>query len=247
MKKTRKSIIAAGVVAVVAATWGFHPASGHAMTLPDLDKAWGKPAVAVKAENGVEKRFYRYDNTMDVGYRVFQIQGGEVIDMGLTGTVPQIDVANAMGLPVNRASREYWTNHPTRVEDFMGKPESARELADGAVEMFYKYAGAQDIGYRYFLVKDGKIIASGTTAAALSDPKEEAKNAPKTMYVSQAYYRNHPTSIESVEATWGKPVQVKTFANGTEERLYKYAGTQDIGYRFFLIKDGKVMASGTQG
>jgi hypothetical protein len=247
MKKTNKSVIAAGVLAMFAAAWGLYPASGQAMTSQDLDKAWGKPAMAMKAENGAEKRFYRYDNTMDVGYRVFQIQGGEVVDMGLTGFAPRIEAANKPGLPVAGMSREYWANHPARVEAFMGRPDSTRNLADGTVEMFYKYAGTQDIGYRYFLVKDGKTVASGTTSAALSDPKTAVKEAPKSINQSSDYYRNHPTALESIEATWGKPVQVRTLANGMEERLYKFTGTQDIGYRFFLIQDGKVIASGTKG
>jgi hypothetical protein len=247
MKKSSKSIIAVGVMTVVAATWGLFPASGHAMTVQDLDKSWGKPAVTVKAENGAEKRFYRYDNTMDIGYRVFQIQGAEVVDMGLTGSAPKIEKAQKPGLPVADLSREYWAKNPTSIESLMGKPVSTRHLPDGAVEMFYKYAGTQDIGCRYFLVKDGKIIASGTTSTPLSDPKEVVKIEPKTHHLSKLYYQNHPMSVAAMEATWGKPVQIKKFDNGTEERLYKYAGTQDIGYRFFLIKDGMIVASGTQG
>jgi hypothetical protein len=247
MKKANRTIITAGVIALIAASWGLFPASGQAMSLSDLDNTWGKPAVAVKAENGAEKRFYKYDNTMDLGYRVFQIQSGEVIDLGINGSAPKIEAARAMGLPVNSMSREYWANHPTRVEDLMGQPVSTRQLPDGAVEMFYKITGAPDIGHRYFLVKDGKIVASGTTAAALSDPKAVVKNAPKTIDRSKDYYQNHGTAVETVEVTWGKPVQVKKFDNGTEERLYKYMSTQDMGYRFFLFKDGKVVASGTQG
>jgi hypothetical protein len=246
MKKTNKTIIAAGALAMFAATWGLHPASGHAMTLQDLDKTWGKPAVVVKAD-GIEKRYYKYQNTMDVGYRVFSIQGNEVIDGGLTGSAPQIAAAKPAGLPVSQMSKNFWSSHPTAVESIMGKPDSMRKLDDGSVEMFYKYAGTSDIGYRYFLVKDGQIVASGTTDKALTNPKTADAKATRTIYASTDYYQNHPTTVAAVDAAWGKPVAIKTLSNGLEERLYKYSTTLDVGYRFFLIKDGKVVASGTEG
>ncbi len=248
MKKTKKSTIAAVAAVLCMASWGLYPVSGHAMTLQDLEKTWGKPAAVVSAENGSEKRFYKYDNTMaDLGYRVFQMKGGEIVDLGLTGTAPKIDVALAPGLPVNVISKNFWTGHPTKVEEFMGKPDSVRHLENGTVEMFYKYAGTQSVGYRYFVVKDGQIIASGTTSAALSDPKVVDKAETRTINLSKNYFKNNPTTVEAVEVTWGKPAQIKTLSNGMEERLYKYKGTQNYGYRFFLIQDRKVIASGITG
>jgi len=238
MNKKSKSIVAAGLLTVVATSWGLFPSTGNAMSLQDLEKTWGKPAVAVHAENGVEKRYYKFQNTMDAGYRVFNVQGNEVVDAGITGSAP--------GLPANAVSKDYWANHPKTVEA-LGKPTSTRTLPDGSVEMFYKYEGAADIGNRYYIVKDGKIIASGTTGRALTDPQKGEMKATRAITASAAYYQNNPMTVQAVDATWGKPVRVKTLDNGMEERLYKFSSTQDIGYRFFLIKNGKVVTSGTEG
>ncbi len=245
MNKKSKSIIAAGVLTVVTTAWGLFPSTGNAMSLQDLDKTWGKPAVVVNTGNG-EKRYYRYQNTMDFGYRVFNIQGNEVVDAGISGTAPSIAKPEAPGLPASAMSKDYWANHPTPAES-LGTPTSTRHLPDGSTELFYKYQGAADIGNRYYIVKDGKIVASGTTSRALADPQKETVVAPRAVSASANYYQNNQMTLQTIEATWGKPVEVKTLDNGTEKRFYRYANTQTMGYRYFVIKDGKVIESGTEG
>jgi len=246
MNKKSKSIIAAGVLTVVATAWGLFPSTGNAMSLQDLDKTWGKPAVVVNAGNGVEKRYYKFQNTMDTGYRVFNVQGNEVVDAGMTGTAPSVAKPAAPGLKASNMSKDYWASHPTTA-DSLGKPTSIRHLPDGSVEMFYKYDGAGFIGSRYYVVKDGKVVASGTTDSALADPKKATNVAPRPVSASAGYYQNHQTTVQAIEATWGKPVTVKTLDNGTEKRFYRYSNTQTMGYRYFVIKDGKVIESGTEG
>jgi hypothetical protein len=245
MNKTSKSIIAAGVLTVVTAAWGLFPSMGNAASLQDVEKTWGKPAAVISTGSG-EKRYYKYQNTMDMGYRVFNVQGSEVVDAGTTGYIPKVNAPQKPGLPANAMSKDYWANHPTTAEA-LGTPTSIRHLPDGSVEMFYKYQGAADIGNRYYIVKDGKVVASGTTSRPMADPQKETVVAPRAVSASANYYQNNQMTLQTIEATWGKPVEVKTLDNGTEKRFYKYSNTQTMGYRYFVIKDGKVIESGTEG
>ncbi len=247
MKKSGRMIIVAFIAVALAAAWGLYPASVYAMSVQDLDNTWGKPVMTVKTDSGLEKRYYKLGNTMsDMGYRVFSIKGDAVTDEGLSGSLPVITTPVIPGLPVMAVSRDYWANHPTQA-DSLGKPNSTRHLPDGSMELFFKYEGASDIGNRYYLVKDGRVVASGTTARALTDPQAVEQKATRTIEASESYYKNNPMTLEQVEATWGQPVLVRKLSNGVEERLYRFQNTLSLGFRFFLIKDGKVIASGTEG
>ena len=104
------------------------------------------------------------------------------------------------------------------------------------VEYFY----TDTIPYRLYLTKDGKIIASGSSAP-ISNEKIIPKNQQPVTSLIPSFY----STVEDVENTWGKPAQIETLDNGIQKRLYKYAGTMDVGYRFFLVKDGKVIGDGT--
>lgn len=71
--------------------------------------------------------------------------------------------------------------------------------------------------------------------------------APNDLHISalsERYYQNHPTTIADIDRIWGKPVAVKTLPGGSEERYYKYDNKIiEPSYRYFLVKDGKVVRS----
>ncbi len=252
MEKTMKSVITVSCCAVLMAAWGLLPALSSAETLQDVENTWGKPSAVVKMENGAEKRFYKHLNTMDLGYRYFVIKDGNVIAKGTiaSGELPSAPVAKA-NLPEDKlgVSKAYYTNHPTTVaeiEQVWGKPTAVKSLNNGKEERYYRYQTSMDIGYRAFLIQDGKVVASSIINSGVlpSAPVAQANLAEDKLGMSKAYYSNHPTTVAEIEQVWGKPAAVKSLSNGKEERYYNYLNSMDIGYRTFLIQDGKVIASG---
>jgi hypothetical protein len=255
MKKKMKSVITGCCCAALMAAWGLMPVTASAESLQDVENTWGKPAAIQKLADGAEKRFYRNMNTMDLGFRYFTIKDGNVIANGMVAAaelpsapVPQANLAEAkVGM-----SKSYYSGHSTLVADIeqtWGKPVAVKALDSGKEERYYKYQSAMDIGYRTFLVQDGKVIASGyTTLNALPTVQVGKANlAEGKLGISKSYYSGHPTMVADIEQTWGKPVAVKALDNGKEERYYKYQNSMDVGFRTFLIQDGKVVASGVAG
>ena len=60
--------------------------------------------------------------------------------------------------------------------------------------------------------------------------------------VSKAYFQKYPSTVEALEKRIGKPVAVKTQADGSEVRYYKSSeNTINLGYRVYIIKDGNVV------
>jgi len=237
MRKIKNTMTIITIFALFYFVLAISAVSVHAATVQDLDSTWGAPAAVVKMGNGMEKRYYKYENTMDFGYRVFQIQGNEVIDLGLTGNIDKNKKATERtGIPVVEWTKSYWVSHPTNVEEVFGKPNATRKLDNGMVEYYY----LKSITYQFFLTKEGIIVASGNAVPIPSDIRA-AKNAPQTISV----FPNNNMTLQDVEAVWGKPVKIEALDNGLQKRLYKYGNTMDLGYRFFLVQDGKIVGDGT--
>jgi len=234
-----REIVRKKAIIVICAVFvqGICVGSGNASTIQELENTWGSPVEAVKMENGTEKRYYKYGNTMDLGYRVFLIKGNEVTDLGLTSSIDKNKEAiKTAGIPVVEWTKSYWASHPTNVETVFGKPSAIRKLDNGMVEYYY----LTSITYQFFLTKDGIIIASGNAVPIASNVKS-AKDALQTISV---FPRNQMT-LADVENNWGRPVKIESLDNGMQKRLYKYENTMDIGYRFFLVQDGKIVGDGT--
>jgi len=203
----------------------------------DSEGVWGKPIAVQKLDNGVEKRYYKLQNTQDAGVRCIVYKDGQAVDQMITPTLPAAPAAKAEAKSLLSASGA-GTQSVAEVESVWGKASSVRKLANGTEERYYSYGNTQNPGNRVFLFKDGKVVASGVAnAPAAPAAKAEAKSV---LSASGAGTQ----SVAEVESVWGKASSVKTLANGAEERYYSYGNTQNPGKRVFLFKDGKVVADG---
>jgi len=230
-----------------AGQWAQDYYTQHPLTVQENEETWGKPIAVEKHKDGLEIRFYRLGNTQDLGgYRYFTSRGGRIIDGGISPHVAGVTTATAQpaGRGKTGAPSEAVEAAATREEQVWGRPVAVRKLGDGVEERYYRYQNTMDLEYRYFRVKDGRVIASGLTGA-IRDPGEsrQEKGLPLND-LSKAYYEHRPLSLAEEEQLWGKPAAVKKLSNGMEERYYRYQNTLDLGYRYFVIQDGRVVASG---
>lgn len=223
-------------------TFGAWPVFAAGETLQASEAVWGKPVVVQKLDNGFEKRFYKTDNTMKIGFRYFVYRDGRVIDDGITNIVPEVKKTEKGGLPISQLTQGYYQNHPTTTEEVdqaWGKPVAVRALEDGSEERYYKTNNPMITGFHYFLVKNGKVFDSGTSnVTGAPEPKKELKGVP--MYSVQ---EAGAETVAEVERVWGKPIGTKKLASGLEERYYKIDNTMKIGDRMFLFKEGKVVGT----
>ena len=239
---TRKVTVMVTCASLMLLTVGAWTAFAAGASLQENEAVWGKAVAVHKMDNGAEKRFYKMQNTQDVGFRYFTYKDGRVIDDGLIGSAPIAAKAEKTGLPSSALSQSYYQNHPTSaqaLDQAWGKAAAVRTVDGGMEERYYKVQNTQDLGFRYFQIKDGKVVASGL--ARVTGEKEKAaelKGVPVGFVKSAGV-----ESVAEVESVWGKPLKVKKLANGNEERYYKIDNTMNFGSKMFLFKDGKAIAS----
>jgi hypothetical protein len=246
--KTTKSLTKKVTVMVTCAslmllTVGAWTAFAAGATLQENEAVWGKAVSVQQLDNGAEKRFYRYQNTMSIGVPYFVYRDGKVVDEGLAAAAPESQKAEKMGLPFGTLSKDFYQHHTTTVQEVdaaWGKAVAVRTLEDGLQERYYKYQNTVDLGYRCFLVKDDRVVASAIARViAIPEKKAELKGV-SVNFVKET----GAETIAEVEQTWGRPASVKKLANGTEERYYKYGNTMMNDLKaMFLFKDGKAIAT----
>ncbi|MBN1662659.1 MAG: hypothetical protein JW943_03560 [Deltaproteobacteria bacterium] len=83
--KTKLSIV---VCVTVLCCWIMAIGVSHAAKTGDPDMIWGTPAGVVKTASGSEMRYYTVVTYDSSAYRVFEIDNGQVIDKGLSPTMP---------------------------------------------------------------------------------------------------------------------------------------------------------------
>jgi hypothetical protein len=246
--KTTKSLTKKVTVMVTCAslmllTVGVWTAFAAGATLQETEAVWGKPVSIQQLDNGAEKRFYKYQNTMGVAISYYVYRDGRVIEEGLAVTVPETKKVEKAGLPFGALSKNYYQNHqvtPQEVEAVWGKALAVRTLEDGSQEKYYKYQNTADFGYLCFQEKNDKVVASAITRViTVPEKKAELKGVPVSFLKGSG-----TETVADVEKTWGQPVKVKKLANGTEERYYKYGNTMmGDSKAMYLFKDGKAIAS----
>jgi hypothetical protein len=239
MKKsgwTRKAMaVATGVSLIVTLGAG----TVLAATMQETEAVWGSPVAVQKLANGVEKRYYGTDNTMDLGFRVFSYKDGTVIAEGFERVAPVAEKAVKAGLPDGVLSGSYKSASVQDIDKIWGKPAAVRTLENGTEERYYKIQNTQDLDYRVFQVKGGQVVASGIATL----PGIPAKKAELTGVRIGLLSSTNAGTVADVEKVWGKALSVKKLANGSEERYYKNDNTMSIGSRMFLFKDGKAVAT----
>ncbi|MCB2145804.1 MAG: hypothetical protein KQI81_04965 [Deltaproteobacteria bacterium] len=147
-------------------------------------------------------------------------------------------------------SRTFYTHHPRsaqEVEMVWGKPVDVIRL-DGGIEKrtYVIQSPYTDLKYRYFLIRDNVVLASGITdTAGAVPPKIQQENVgfvPSDL--SKAYYARHKTTVAHLDQTWGKPLQVQDMNDGMQVRVYSIQDPYtDFKLRKFIVKDGIVVAS----
>lgn len=251
----KRTTVAAVCLSLMLLTCGAVTVFAANVTLAENEAIWGKALGIQKLENGMEKRFYKTQNTMDLGFYYFVYKDGRVIEDGLAVSVPETKKIEEKGLQVIEWSKSYNQNHSTTAGDLdnvWGKPVAVRVLKDGSEERYYKTGNTMDIGNPFFRVKDGKVVADGIAGKdelfviVSATKKIEPKGLPVIEW-NTAYYQNHSTTAEDVDKVWGKPAAVRVLKDGLEERYYKFGNTMGPDNPFFLVKDGKVIASGIAG
>ena len=76
----------------------------------------------------------------------------------------------------------------------------------------------------------------------LPTDQNNVQNSLPANVVSKAYFQKYPSTVEALEQRIGKPIAVKTLADGSELRYYKAGeNTINLGYRCYIIKDGNVV------
>jgi hypothetical protein len=221
-------------------------------------KTWGEPVNVHPLGCGMEKRYYKIDDPYPaaLGYRYFVVKNDKVVYSGITdmdGSPNTLTTEKDIAFSVSDLSRSYYANRPEKAVKTLeswGKPVNVMKLEDGVEQRVYKidnpYLSA--FGYRYFRVKDGSVIASGL---AESDGTVGVKLSNVCMplsvtELSRGYYAINPMSEQTLQNVWGTPVDARPIGNGVEQRTYKIqnAYPASLGFRYFQVKDGQVIASG---
>jgi hypothetical protein len=102
--------------------------------------------------------------------------------------------------------------------------------------------------YRYFLFENKKVIASGITDVIGTQQQADTcpVTGPPVSHLSKLYYQRQDLMVSELDRVWGKPLAVQKIANGMENRIYEIRNPypENMKYRYFLSKDGKVVGSG---
>lgn len=228
----------------------------HPMSSEDVAKVWGDPVAVHQLPNNVEKRIYPIQNAVtDLKYRYFLIQGGRVLASGLTDSAAgaEQDQRNfEQGFTPSDISKTYYEKHPMPVDELdriWGRPIAVDKATDGAERRVYEISDPfTDFRYRYFLVRDGLVVASRISpdkGFQKDDGRRTAQNI-QVNDISHAFYERHPMTLAEVETTWGQPALVISGDGGLEERIYKIANPYPSGFefRYFIVKGGQVVSSG---
>ena len=228
----------------------------HPRSAQEMEKVWGEPVDIAVLDGGVERRTYTIQSPYtDLKYRYFLIKDGMVMASGITDTgkvmLPDTH-RDTTGFVASDLSKAFYAKHTTTVahlDSTWGQPLAVRDTDDGTQFRIYEVqAPYTDFKFRKFIVKDGIVVASRISPEKgfSVDSKRQDYRAIEINEVSHIYYKNHPMSLEAVEAVWGAPILIQKTDNGLEKRTYKLQMPTDtaFAFRFFIIEDGMVVSSG---
>ena len=155
-----------GLIAVqVDASWLTSYFESNPTSIEDLKSKWGEPANVVKMENGVEKLIFGPKDA-EIGYTCFFVKDNRVIDRGITDSLekPQV-VAQSKGPELKSYMASYYKTHPMSVETLKakyGEPLSNHDYDNGIKKLTFGPKDAE-VGYTYFLIKDGVVVDQNVT------------------------------------------------------------------------------------
>lgn len=142
----------------------------------------------------------------------------------------------------------YYEKHPMSLDQLTagyGTPLNIVEMEDGVKKMVF---GPKDvmIGYTYFLVKDGMVIDRNCTNSLGKKHKVIKYAGPTPTGIMANYYKSHPMTLDELTAKWGNPVSSHDYDNGIEKLTFG-PKLPEIGYTYFLVKDGMVVDKNCTG
>ncbi len=147
-------------------------------------------------------------------------------------------------------SRSFYNHHPRsaqEMEKVWGEPVDIAVLDGGVERRTYTIQSPYtDLKYRYFLIKDGMVLASGITDTGKKVPPDTHHESVgfDASDLSKAFYSKHKTTVADLDSTWGQPLVVQDANDGTQFRVYEIqAPYTDFRFRKFIVKDGIVVAS----
>lgn len=228
----------------------------HPMSSERVARVWGEPVDVKQLENGIEKRVYKIQNPVtEFKYRYFMIKDKTVIcsgisDIGATSaTKAEEDIISFVPSDLSMA---YYKKFPVKAEklaEVWGEPIFIQKTEDGMEKKAYELHDPHtDYMYRYFLLRDGMVVASRlSTGKGIKDKSSAgAHKGIEINEISNAYYAKHPKTAAEVEKVWDKPVFVQKGKGGMEKRIYRINNHYLTGFqfRFFIIKNGMVVSSG---
>lgn len=150
----------------------------------------------------------------------------------------------------DQLSRSYYKRHPMSSQEVAavwGDPVAVEKLDSGIERRVYKIQNpATGLKYRYFLITNGQVIASGVTdqGPEKSTQAFEQGKGFTPSDLSRAYYKKFPMTAEALDRIWGEPVHVDKLGADSERRVYEISDPYtDFRYRYFLVENGRVTAS----
>ncbi len=230
----------------------------HPLKADGLEKTWGAPVATQDLANGMQKRVYKVRNPYPetLSYRFFIVKDDRVVSSGLSDTAGVEKMAASGGtttLPLSRISESYYSRHPMKAEEvkhIWGKPVVSKSVDEGIEQWIFEIENPYpaQLKYRYFTIKDGMVLASGVTDI-IGTENEAATcgtEGPPAAQLSKLYYGKFNLTAEEVAKTWGQPVLVQKLDNGMENRVFRIPNPypEQFKYRYFLMRNGKVVASG---
>jgi hypothetical protein len=143
---------------------------------------------------------------------------------------------------------KYYEKNPMSLDQLTvdyGSPLNTIEMEDGVKKMIF---GPKDcmIGYTYFLIKDGMVVDKNITDSLGKKDKKTKYAGPTPKSIMANYYKKSPLTIAELKAQWGNPVSNHDYDNGIKKLTFG-PKIPEIGYTYFLIKDGMVVDKNCTG
>ena len=230
----------------------------HPLMADSLEKIWGKPVAVQELANGMQKRVYKVRNPYPetLSYRFFIVKDDRVVSSGLSDTAgveQMVASGTTTTLPVSQISESYYARFPMKAEEvkrIWGKPVVAKTVDTGIEQWIFEieHPYPVQLKYRYFTIKDGMVLASGVTDIIGTEKEAAACGTedPPVAQISKLFYGKFTLTAADVAKTWGQPVLVQKLDNGMENRVFRIPNPypEQFKYRYFLIRNEKVVASG---
>ncbi|MCP3922601.1 MAG: hypothetical protein GY714_08460 [Desulfobacterales bacterium] len=139
--------------------------------------------------------------------------------------------------------QKYFKSNPTTVKQLemkWGDAVSVHVISEGLEKRIYGEKDAE-IGYTYFIVKDGIVIDQGVTPSLYQKAKKATK--PHLSRLMSVYYKKNNVTLKSRIKKYGKPLSTTTFPNGMKRVIFNYGDAQ-TGKKFFISHNGRILDAG---